>query len=67
MSSFKEFIIKQSVKIQHLQDNNCRLVEEKENLANENYKLSEKIKKLENVFGVKNSQLVTLNLYLYIL
>ena len=67
MSSFKEFIIKQNVKIQHLQDNNCRLVEEKENLANENYKLSEKIKKLENVFGVKNSQLVTLNLYLYIL
>ena len=53
MSSFKEFIIKQNVKIQHLQDNNCRLVEEKENLANENFKLLEKIKKLENVFGVK--------------
>ena len=39
----------------------------KENLADNKYKLSEKIKKLENEFRVKNSQLVTLKLYLYIL
>ena len=39
----------------------------KENLADNKYKLSEKIKKLENEFRVKNSQLVILELYLFIL
>ena len=67
MSGFKEIIKKQNAKIQHLQDNNRRLEKEKENLTDENYKLSEKIKKLENEFSEKNSQLVTLNLFLYIL
>ena len=67
MSGFKEIIKNQNAKIQHLQDNNRRLEKEKENLTDENYKLSEKIKKLENEFSEKNSQLVTLNLFLYIL
>ena len=67
ISVFKEVIKKQNVKIQYLQDNNCKLEKEKEYIAGENYKLLEKIKKLENEFRVKNSQLVILELYLYIL
>ena len=61
MKSFKETIEQLNAKIQHLQDNNCKLVKDKEILADENSKLTVTNKKLEEELREKSAKLVVYN------
>ena len=65
MTSFKETIEEQILKIKHLQDNNCKLVKEKEYLAGENNIMSEINKKLEKELCEKSAELVVYNFSTY--
>ena len=61
MTSFKETIEGLNLKIQHLQNNNCRLEKEKEIFACENCKLTVTNKKLEEELREKSAKLVVYN------
>ena len=61
MKSFKETIKELNAKIQYLQDKNCKLVKDKEILADENSKLTVTNKKLEEELREKSAKLVVYN------
>ena len=64
MKSFKETIKELNAKIQYLQDNNCKLVKDKEILADENCKLTVTNDKLEKELCEKTARLVVYNFYI---